>query len=280
MPAVLPQEVYSTTMILRLIFLLLALPNLVAVTTNSSWCDDLGWSRVWADEFNTFKLDESSWTIDLEGGDSKVRDSQGTIDNVLLEDGDLVLRSQREVSGKYNFTSGAISGKGKRSWKATVKSPLRVCVRAKLPGDGGQGKGLGIWPAHWLMPDTNACWPTNGEIDIMEMINGDGTLHGTYHWAAACAQNHQKPGTTPVPAGWGATYHEYAVEFSPDRIRFVLDGRVYFTVNSSEATLYDVPYYAILNTAVGGPWPRPPSNTTTFPAYHRIDYFRVSRKAI
>ena len=21
-----------------------------------------------------------------------------------------------------------------------------------------------------------------GEIDIMEMINGDGILHGTYHW--------------------------------------------------------------------------------------------------
>ena len=32
------------------------------------------------------------------------------------------------------------------------------------------------------MPDNKKCWPSNGEIDIMEMIDGDGTTHGTYHW--------------------------------------------------------------------------------------------------
>ena len=42
--------------------------------------------------------------------------------------------------------------------------------------------GQGIWPAHWMMPDNKACWPSNGEIDIMEMVNGDGITHATYHW--------------------------------------------------------------------------------------------------
>jgi hypothetical protein len=33
-----------------------------------------------------------------------------------------------------------------------------------------------------MMPDNDKCWPSNGEIDIMEMINGDAQTHGTYHW--------------------------------------------------------------------------------------------------
>ena len=28
----------------------------------------------------------------------------------------------------------------------------------------------------------DACRPSNGEIDIMEMVDGDGTTHTTYHW--------------------------------------------------------------------------------------------------
>ena len=156
--------------------------------------------------------------------DEKVRDSQGTRDNVYLQDGALVLRSQRQQAGDYNFTSGAVETQGKVSWKGLT----RACVSAKLPGGQGQpppnltewcattpfgqcrtgcpagarsgtcgpnkqqyGPGVpcpahgscscnkcicnhanttcpdpgtarrdsqGVWPAHWMMPDNNACW--------------------------------------------------------------------------------------------------------------------------
>ena len=46
------------------------------------------------------------------------------------------------------------------------------------------GAAQGIWPAHWMMPDVEACWPDLGEMDILEMINGDGRVHATYHWEA------------------------------------------------------------------------------------------------
>ena len=53
-----------------------------------------------------------------------------------------------------------------------------------------------------MMPDTPACWPGNGEIDILEMIDGDGLARGTYHWSAPYVFNrsncssgdHQRPG--------------------------------------------------------------------------------------
>ena len=40
---------------------------------------------------------------------------------------------------------------------------------------------------------------------------------------------------------------------------------------------YDVPYYMILNTAVGGPWPGEPNAQTKFPLYHYIDYVHVAQ---
>ena len=43
---------------------------------------------------------------------------------------------------------------------------------------------------------------------------------------------------------------------------------------------WDAEWYLILNTAVGGGWPGLPSSATVFPAYHQIDYVRVSQRAV
>ena len=122
-------------------------------------------------------------------------------------------------------------------------------------------------PAHWMMPDNKACWPSNGEIDIMEMVNGDGTTHGTYHWQVdgRCGDEptkHPSIGNdTKAGADWSTTYHEYAVEYSPTHITFVFDGHPFSKLtrdsqaqSKQNATFFDVPYYMILNTAVGGPF--------------------------
>lgn len=249
-----------------------------------SFCDDQGWSVVWRDEFSGTKLNDSSWTLDFKGNDSRVRDSQGTAANVYVEDGALVLRSQREQINGYRFTSGAVQTQGLVSWRGLT----RACVRAKLPGAPGHGDG--IWPAHWMMPDNNACWPSNGEIDIMEMVNGDGVLHGTYHWQPNgwCADKPERhpsiSNQTLIGPDWASGWHEYAVEYSPDHIHFVIDGRVYSNItagsvahNGDRAEFFDVPYYMILNTALGGPWPEPVDTETALPAYHRIDYVRVAQ---
>ena len=273
------------------------LPVIRAIFGVPSFCGASGWREVWADEFNGDALDNTSWTIDLAGGDSRVRDSMGTVDNVYLERGSLILRSQRQQLGGYNYTSGAVPTQRKHSWRGTT----RACVRAMLPGGANSD---GVWPAHWLMPDLQraVCWPSNGEIDIMEMINGDNVLHSTYHWRARavpgcgdhCANGSTAPGCRHPSIGAETrvtdattTFHEYAVEYNTSHIAFALDGTVFQTITKAtpstqsgvknlKAEFFDVPYYMILNTAIGGPWPKPPRNAT-FPIYHTIDYVRVAQ---
>ena len=195
-----------------------------SLAADTSFCAQAGWMQVWADEFSGTTLNTSKWTVDLNSGDSRVRDSTGTASNVYIEAGALVLRSQRETvpGSQFNFTSGAVETKDKASWKHV--GGTRACVRAKLPG-GESGEGKGIWPAHWMMPNDDSCWPAHGEIDIMEMINGDGTTHATYHWQKAqggcgdkCADGsscpHQSIGASHGDTHDASEWHEYAVEYT------------------------------------------------------------------
>lgn len=331
---------------------LLAAVGAAAAAPFKSFCADEGWTQVWADEFAGAALNESAWNINTNAGDSQVRNSQGTRDNVYLEGGNLVLRSQRQKSGKWNYTSGAVTTQHKASWQGLT----RACVAAKLPGgegtpvrpadwcattpvggcrtgcpaavspnrnpcgpqkkvpatgscnecpcnqqntscgeDPGRPDSQGVWPAHWMMPDNSACWPSNGEIDIMEMIDGNGLTHATYHWrereVGGCGDKcpngtecpHPSHGADHPDKADATTFHEYAVEYGPDHISFAFDGQVFETITRNttgagqHAEFFDVPYYMILNTAVGGPWPGEPTAQTKFPLFHTIDYVRIAQ---
>ena len=316
----------------------------------TSFCSSHGWDIVFNDEFTGPTLNLSAWTVDLGANNSRVRNSQGTVDNVYLENGALVLRSQREKSGDYSYTSGAVYSQGKVAWTHPVGT--RACVRAKLPGGEGGTKpadwcattpctkcrtgcptsgnrtcgpdqeqcaigtcnmcacnrdnttcpddhsgsrpdSQGVWPAHWMMPESAACWPSMGEIDIMEMVNGDGVTHATYHWNAegcndmcankstGCHQSISADHPDPVDV---SVWHEYAVEYGRDHIHYAFDGVVFQKVETKtsrakkeKAVFFDTPYYMILNTAVGGPWPGEPTAKTKFPLYHHIDYVKIAQ---
>eukprot|EP01059_Diplonema_ambulator_P014578 TRINITY_DN254_c0_g4_i1.p1 TRINITY_DN254_c0_g4~~TRINITY_DN254_c0_g4_i1.p1 ORF type:complete len:254 (+),score=62.11 TRINITY_DN254_c0_g4_i1:52-813(+) len=246
----------------------------MAYATATSFCEEPGWSVVWRDDFNGSELNLSSWTILETQGDSRVRDSCGRKENIVVSNGTLKIYSKMEqVAGcNYNYTSGAIQTQDKVYWKGHT----RVCVRAMLPGTPGYA--AGSWPAHWLMPNTNACWPTNGEIDILEMINGDGNAHGTYHYSSTCGNDESHSGYTKV-SDWDKSFHEYSTEYSTTEVSFQVDGNQIASSTSSSVTLYDVPYYAILQTALGGPWPGPVTKNTVFPMTHTIDSIVVSQKA-
>lgn len=163
--------------------------------------------------------------------------------------------SKYRPSGKYNYTSGWIDTFGKFS-----TTYGKVEVRAKLPF--GKGPLLyamnpfipnyssilsvfqwfcwyfkGIWPAHWMLPATDFCWPVGGEIDIMEYLGVNptdppGPVYGTLHWSAnkTCNRDvHSGSFYPPKDATWidyTKSYHVFSMEWSPTNIKFFVDGHV------------------------------------------------------
>mmetsp|Transcript_84606 Transcript_84606/g.192842 ORF Transcript_84606/g.192842 Transcript_84606/m.192842 type:complete len:218 (+) Transcript_84606:52-705(+) len=200
----------------------------------ASFCQQSGWAQVWADEFDGAEVDTGAWTKDVRGpGDSRTRDATATADSVWVKDGSLVIRSNAHWTGSNwtSLTSGAVQTQGKVSWKGLT----RVCVSAKLPGTAKAGRG--IWPAHWMMPDDVSKWPCHGEIDIMEMINGDGVSHGTYHWSPSCDTISKAASAGQIHVGddWDSAWHEYAVEYDgKTHVTFAVDGKVIHTITHAD----------------------------------------------
>mmetsp|Transcript_7591 Transcript_7591/g.16317 ORF Transcript_7591/g.16317 Transcript_7591/m.16317 type:complete len:287 (-) Transcript_7591:40-900(-) len=274
------------------------------LAASSGFCDQSGWTQEWADEFEGSQLDSGKWKVEVAeapglgaGADcagyactalGSCREAACVADNVYVEGGKLVLRSDR--SGATNYTTGAVNTWDKANWKAS-DGTFRLCISAKLPGAPDHPAGSqGLWPAHWLMPNDATCDPDEGEMDIMEMVNGDGMWYGTYHWQTdfpqgncSFPQNHKSQANGKQLPTWNSEYHEYAVERGLDHVAFVVDGevRINITRDTTPSPVYwDVPWYLILNTAVGGGWPGSPNASTVFPAYHYIDYVRVSRPSV
>ncbi len=105
------------------------------------------------------------------------------------------------------------------------------------------------------------------------------TVYGTIH----------APGYVDLGIGGRATlkqrklsdgFHTYGVDWSPGAITWRLDGRPYFTARRSQlsagqACPFDHPFYLLMNLAVGGDWPGPPTSRTHFPAKMLVSWIRV-----
>jgi beta-glucanase (GH16 family) len=75
-------------------------------------------------------------------------------------------------------------------------------------------------------------------------------------------------------------FHVYAVEWSPNNIRFYFDDKLIAERTPADLPagakwVYDHPFFVILNVAVGGAWPGNPDDTTAFPQRMLVDYVRV-----
>jgi beta-glucanase (GH16 family) len=155
----------------------------------------------------------------------------------------------------------------------------RIEARMKLP------EGQGIWPAFWMLGAniTKVGWPKCGEIDIMEAPGHEPhKLHGTLHGPGySCNKGISKATTLRDQKSLSAGYHVYAVDWSPGRIAWSLDGVVYHEVTPASLpagaawVFDDAPFFLLLNLAVGGHWPGYPDATTRFPQELRVDYVRV-----
>jgi len=266
---------------MRMIGALLAV--VVLSIHGSSQADATKWKLTWSDEFNAADgtaPDPAKWGFDIGGGgwgNKELESYTSRPVNVQQKGGNLVITALKEdYTGKDGvarpYTSARIKTKGLFS-----RAYGRVEARMQLP------LGKGIWPAFWMLGDDigTAGWPKAGEIDIMENIGEAGrvysTLHGPeYSGAKGISAKYELPAGEVVNTG----FHVYAVEWSPNKIRFYFDDKL--IVERTPADLpagakwvYDHPFFVILNLAVGGAWPGYPDETTAFPQRMLVDYVRV-----
>ncbi len=242
--------------------------------------DPAGWELVWSDEFDGpagSSPDSTRWRYDIgtDWGNAQLEYDTDRTENVALDgQGRLAITARREPYQNRDYTSGRINTNG-----FFAHEYGRFEARIRLP------EGAGIWPAFWLLGGNFATvgWPACGEIDILEYRGQEPrTLHGSLHGPGysggnAITSRYELPG----PAGFDDDFHVFAVEWTSDRITWIVDDVRYVTVRPADlpgAWVFDHPFFIILNVAVGGHFVGPPDAATTFPQTMLVDYVRVYRR--
>src|SRR6185312_783868 len=170
-----------------------------------------------------------------------------------------------------SYTSGRINTSGKFS-----QTYGRFEARIKIP------TGQGTWPAFWMLGQNinSVSWPKCGEIDIQEHVNSDPPNYGTIHWADVNG-NHVQYGSTSAALDF-SQFHVYAIEWDTNDIKWFVDGVQYLDANIANninnTGAFHLPFFMIVNLAIGGDWPGSPNGSIPFPQQMLVDYIRVYHK--
>ncbi|HEU4994281.1 MAG TPA: glycoside hydrolase family 16 protein [Gemmatimonadaceae bacterium] len=242
---------------------------------------------VWRDEFDgpagaTF--DRTRWTADTGGdgfGNAERQFYTTRPENVALDgNGHLVITAVAEPAsstyqcwyGKCLYSSARLKTQG-----LFTRTYGRIEARIKLP------RGQGIWPAFWMLGSDIGVvgWPQSGEIDIMENIGREPAIvHGTLHGPGYSGASGPTRADTLKAGAYADDFHVFAVDWSPNVIRWYVDGRPYSHMTpahlpAGKRWVFDHPFFLLLNVAVGGEWPGDPDAMSTYPQQMIVDYVRV-----
>jgi beta-glucanase (GH16 family) len=251
---------------------------------NPTPADD-SWTMVWSEEFDGATLDTTVWerqvgdgtAYDLPPGwgNAELQLYDGSDSNSFVGDGFLQIVARRGTDGA--ITSARLRTKNRREVLYG-----RIEARIKVPA------APGMWPAFWMMPTNSRYgpWAACGEIDIMETVNLADAVYGTIHFGGVWPDNTKAGGQRRFDDGQlSAAFHVYGVEWTPDEIRWFVDGEEYNRLASddwyttgapaSPRAPFDQPFHLILNLAVGGHWPGGPDESTVFPQTMAVDWVRI-----
>jgi beta-glucanase (GH16 family) len=254
------------------------------------------WKLVWSDEFDRDGLpDSSKWSY--EEGFVRNRELQyytsGRRENARVENGHLIIeaRQERFPNARFqanaperrwqqqreqaDYTSASITTRGRVAWTYG-----RIEVRAQVPS------GRGTWPAIWTLGTNmgDVGWPACGEIDILEHVGHDsGVVHANVHTRGYNhARGNGRGARLAVPDA-ATEFHVYALEWTPERLEFLVDDQKYFTLANDgkgvDSWPFDAPQYLILNLAIGGSWGGQKGvDAASFPQRFTVDYVRVYQR--
>lgn len=243
-----------------------------------------GWNLVWSDEFNYNGLpDSSKWNYDVGGngwGNNEKEFYRGeSLRNSFVKDGKLHIVGLKEDYENKNYTSARLT-----TYPNFSIQYGKIEVMAKLP------KGIGTWPAIWMLPNNIRTkvenWPLCGEIDIMEEVGKDpNVIHTSMHTQLYNFLKNSQYTHFDTLNNVSNTFHLYGIEWTPKSIRFFIDNQLFYEAkkgeNGKDSTNlgwpFDKPYFLILNLALGGNWGGE-IDDTIFPATMEVDYVRIFQR--
>lgn len=271
--------------------LLLLIPFIILNLSFAKAQTSSGYKLVWADEFNTSGVpDSSNWTY--ENGFVRNEEFQWyQPQNARCENGKLIIEAKkaeklnpwyvagskdwRKSRDSIHYTSSCLLTRGFHSWQYG-----RFIMRARIDISNG------LWPAWWTL-GVHQRWPANGEIDIMEYYRNKllaniaclGKNHNT-EWFSNRFNIDSMGGKQ-----WASKFHIWRMDWTENFIALYVDDHLLNQVPLDSLVNkvgigfnpFKQQHYMLLNLAIGGANGGDPSQTS-FPKKFEIDYVRVYQK--
>src|SRR6201996_6203302 len=234
-----------------------------------------GWNTVFSDDFAGAAGSAPSaqnWFYDIGTGygTGETEQTTNSTSNVYLDgNGHLVLKA---TDSNGTWTSGRIEST-RDDFQAPPGGKLEMTASIEQPNP---ANGLGYWPAFWALGSpmrTGGGWPTSGEIDMMEDVNGLNEASQTLH-DAANSPGHALTACPGAGSSCQTGYHTYSVildrtNTSAETLQFLMDGTVESTITEASVgttawqEAIDHGFFIIFDLAMGGNYPDGECNCTT-----------------
>jgi beta-glucanase (GH16 family) len=265
-----------------------------------------GFTLTWSDDFNgaaNTGIDQGLWKYDTGPGSTfgtgEIETMTSSTSNVYYDgQSHLVLQALHSGSdARSGWTSGRVETQA-ATFGAAPGGVVRMESVLQQPNV-NTSNGAGYWPAFWMLGAplrSGVSWPGSGEVDVMEDINGRGSLFSTLHCGVSpggpCNESTGIGSGERACSGCQTGFHDYAVEIdrstSPEQIRYYLDGSNFFTIQATQvdattwANAVDHPFFIIYDLAMGGGFPDAfgggPNASTVSGGQMNVDWVAVYNK--
>jgi beta-glucanase (GH16 family) len=267
------------------------------------------WKLTWNDEFSAAArtgVNPANWIYSLghgygcagcpnNWGTGEIAKMTNSTANVYHDGaGRLAIKPIRAgTPGAYTWTSGRIETR-RTDFQPAPGGAVAFEARIALPNVTGPAA-QGYWPAFWSLGapfrGNYLNWPSVGEIDVLENVNGQNTVWHTMHCGTAPGgpcNEFTGLGSGPI-SGWSpplqGNFYVYRMEFdkatTPQEIRWYMNGVQTWKLQADrvDATTWtnatNHGFFIILNVAIGGGWPGSPTDQTVSGVPMLVDYVRV-----